>query len=289
MKSKFRLCCFGALNTLLLVISAFGQAPDGQSQQEHFARSFALTPAGTLIVNNDKGSIHIEGTAGDQVVVNVEKKFDGSDADRKWWMANTHVTFENDPAKVRVSVEYPVVRCDSGCVQNEHSNYSGAVELTIQAPRRTNLELAGHKPDMRISATDGDIRIRSHKSPIEIAATTGGISIDTDKETVRLRDVNLRGPLKLQMEKGEAVIEAKSLGNEVNINTEKGSVVLRVPANTAFTVDYAGGRRASFHSDLPITSDAGYRTGELRGSVNGGGTRLNLRTEKGSISIETLR
>ena len=290
MKSKFRLCYFVALSMLVWPAAlAFAQAPDTQSQEEHFARTFALAPAGTLVVENYKGSIHIEGTSDNQVVVNVEKTFEGSDADRKWWMASTRVNFENDPGKVRVRVEYPVIRCDSGCGENEHSDYSAAVELTIRVPRRTNLDLTGHKPDMKISGTEGDIRINSHKSPIEIVSTTGGISIETNKETVHLRDVTLRGPLKLNMEKGEAVIEAKSLGNEVNIETGKGSVVLRVPANTGFAVDYEGGRRSRFHSDLPITSDAGYRSSELRGTINGGGTRLRVRTEKGSISIETLR
>ena len=290
MKSKFAFCCFSALCALpLLAASAFAQAPAAQSQEEHFVRTFALAPAGTLVIENYKGSIHIEGTSGNQVVVNVEKKFEGSDADRKWWMASTNVNFENDTAKVRVRVEYPVIHCDSGCGENEHSDYSAAVELTIQVPRRTNLDVTGYKPDMKIAATEGDIRVGSYKSPIEIASTIGGIAIETNKETVHLRDVILRGPLKLTMEKGEAVIEAKSLGNEVNIETGKGSVVLRVPGNTGFTVDYDGGRRASFHSDLPITSDAGYRTGELRGTINNGGTRLRVRTEKGSISIETLR
>jgi hypothetical protein len=52
-------------------------------------------------------------------------------------------------------------------------------------------------------------------------------------------------------------------------------------------VDYAGGRRATFHSDfnLAVTSGSGE---DVRGTVNGGGTKLRLRTVKGSVTLERI-
>jgi putative adhesin len=203
-------------------------------------------------------------------------------------MVNTHINFENDPSRVRVAVQYPNSDCFLGC-NDAHSDYTAGVELTIQVPKHTNLKLSGHKPDVKISSIEGDLQIHSYKSPIDIESTTGGIDIETYKESVHLRDVSVRGPLHLTMQKGEATIQAKSLGDEVNIETEKGSVVLGVPRTAGLTIDYSGGRRANFHSDLPITSETGFRSNEMRGTVNGGGTRLRLRTEKGSISLESMR
>lgn len=276
---------FFAASTLLFTSPASCQT--AENQEEHFTRTFTANSGSTLVVENFKGTIHVTGTETNQLVVKVDKTFEGSDRDRKWWMTNTHVNFENEPNRVRVAVQYPNANCFVGCDDGDHSDYTASVELTIQVPKHTNLNLSGHKPDVRVSAVEGDLRIHSYKSPIKIESTTGSIDIKTYKETVDLREVSIRGPLRLDMFKGEATVVARSLGDDVNVETEKGSVVLRVPRTAGITVHYSGGRRANFHSDLPIVSTAGFRSEEMSGTINGGGTHLRLRTEKGSISLET--
>ncbi len=159
------------------------------------------------------------------------------------------------------------------------------MELTIQVPRQINVVAQGHKPEMKISSVEGDIRVKSYKSPIEIQSTTGAIHIDTYKETVRLENVSIRQSLDLKMTKGDATIDAKSLGGEANLETEKGNIVVRLPQNAGVTVDYSGSRKASFHSDFPITTESGSGS-EVRGTINQGGTRVRLRTVKGSITLE---
>jgi len=285
-RRSLSIALFFAASTLL-ALSAWPQTPE--SQEEHFSRTFTVNAGSTLVVDNFKGTIHVTGSDIKQIAVKVDKVFEGSDSDRKWWMANTRVTFENDPSRVRVAVQYPNANCFLGCDDSDHSDYTASVELTIQVPRHTNLNLSGHKPDVRVSAIEGDLQIHSYKSPIRIESTTGSIDIKTYKESVDLRDVSIRGALRLSMYKGEATLIAKSLGDDINVETEKGSVVLRVPRTAGLTVHYSGGRRANFHSDLPIVSTAGFRSEEMSGTINGGGTHLRLRTEKGSISLESTR
>jgi len=275
----------------LAVLTWLCQAPalsqTARSEEEGLTRTFTVNSGATLAVENYKGTIHVTGSDSKQVVINVEKKFEGSDSDRKWWMDNTHINFDNDPSRVRVAVQYPNSNCVLGSC-DEHSDYTGMVELTIQAPRHTRLNLSGYKPDVKVSAIEGDLQIHSYKSPINIESTVGAIDITTYKESVHLRDVSLRGRLHLIMQKGEATVEAKSLGDEVEIETEKGRVVLGVPRTAGLTIDYSGGRRANFHSDLPIASATGFGSDEMHGTINGGGTRLRLRSEKGSISLESM-
>jgi hypothetical protein len=276
----------------ILLVSAIspvvsGQAGTEPSDQEHFTRSFTVNTGSSLSVENYKGVIHVTGTAGNQVQVNVNKRFEGNDNDRKWWMENTRVSFDNSSDRVRVRVEYPSTTCFFSC--NEHTDYTASVDLTIQVPTKTNLDIDGYKPEIKLASVDGDIHVKSYKSPIEIDSTTGAIDISTYKESVNLRDVNIRGNFNLKMEKGDATIAAKSFGKEAEIEMGKGSVVLRVPRNTGLAVDYRGSRRSSLHSDLPITSEAGFSSGELRGSINGGGTTLRLRTDRGSFTIEALQ
>ena len=254
-------------------------------QQERFQRTFSIAPGGTLAVDNYKGTIHVTGSDTNQVAIDVNKHFEGSDADRKWWMGNVQVNFRNESNRVAVEVKYPQWNC-TFCWPGH--DYTAAVELEIRLPRQVNVEIESYKPDIKVASVQGDIRIKSYKSPIYIDSTTGAVRIDTYKDTVRLRNVNLRGPLEIKSYKADAEVDARSLGNTVTLENEKGSIVLRVPANAGMDVDVEGGRRSSFHSDFPMTSQTGTFDSSFRGKVNQGGTRLRLRTARGSISLEKL-
>lgn len=271
-----------ALALIALTIAA--NAAFAQQPEEKFQRSFTLNPGGTLRVENYKGTIHVTGSNGNQVIVNVVKRFEGgSESDRKWWMENTKVTFSNDSNRVAVKVEYP----NWSCVfcWTDHS-FNDGVELEIQTPSRTNLELDGYKPDIRISSLQGDIRIKSYKAPMRIESTSGAIHIDTYKDVIQLKNVAARG-LEVNSYKAETDIDARSLEGPANLETEKGSIVLRLPKEIGLDVDFSGGRRSVFHSDFAMASHtgSGYNH-DTRGTVNGGGVHLSLRTERGSITLE---
>jgi len=251
----------------------------------HFQKTFNIAPGGTLDVDNYKGTIHITGSDTNQVAIDVTKHFEGNDADRKWWMENVQINFRNESNRVAVEVKYPQWTC-TFCWQGH--DYTADVQLEIRVPRQINVQLESYKPDIRIAGVQGDIRIKSYKSPIEIADTTGAVRIDTYKETVKLRNVNLRGPLEIKSYKADAEIDARNLGESVSLENEKGSIVLRVPANAGMDVDYEGGRRSSFSSDFPMTSQTGSFNSSFHGKVNQGGARVRLRTSKGSVSLQKL-
>ncbi len=257
-----------------------------EQNAERFQRSFTISPNGTLQVENYKGTIHITGSDGNQVVVDVTKRFEGgSESDRKWWMENVQVNFHNQSDRVLVEVKYPQWNCVF-CWQGQNS--TAAVELEIRVPRQINVAVDSYKPDIKIASVEGDLRIKSYKSPITIDSTTGAIRIDTYKNTIKLQNVTLRGPLDVRSFKADAEINAKALSDSATVETNKGSIVLRVPQNTGLNVDYEGGRRSSFHSDFPVSSTTGSFSNSFHGKINNGGTLLRLRTEKGSVSLEKL-
>ena len=270
---------------IALTIPTLRSQVAGSDQAERFQRSFNLSSGGTLNVDNYKGTIHVTGSDTNQVVVDVTKRFEGSDAIRKWWMENLQINFRNSGNNVSVEVKYPQENCVF-CLQG--LNYEASVELEIRVPRQINVTLESYKPDIKVAAIQGEIRIKSYKSPIEIESTTGAINIDTYKETIKLRNVTVHGPLQIKSYKADAEIDARSLGETATIENEKGSIVLRVPASAGMDVNFEGGRHASFHSDFPMSSRTGNLDGSVRGTINQGGTRLRLHTEKGSVSLEKL-
>jgi len=273
---------FGVVALIVPVVRS--QASGSGPVTDHFQRSFAVSQNGTLHVDNYKGTIHVTAGEGNQVLVDVTKRFEGaSDSDRKWWMENTEVNFHNDNDRVSVEVKYPQWSCML-CWQNHE--FTAEVDLEIRVPKQINVKLDSYKPDIKVAAVQGDIEIKSYKSPITVDSTTGSIRINTYKDTVKLQNVTVRGPLEVKSYKAEAEISAKALGDSVNLEDYKGSTVLRIPQNAGLNLDYEGGRRASFRSDFPLSSTAGSFHSSFHGTVNGGGTRVHLRTEKGSVSLE---
>ncbi|HEY2498188.1 MAG TPA: DUF4097 family beta strand repeat-containing protein [Candidatus Angelobacter sp.] len=273
------------LGIIALAIPRLRSQSTGKEQSERFQRSFNISSGGTLDVDNYKGAIHITGSDTNQVAVDVTKRFEGNDADRKWWMENVQVNFRNESNRVSVEVKYPQQSCTL-CWQDH--DYTATVELEIRVPRQINVNVESYKPDIKIASLNGDIRIKSYKSPIEIDSTSGAVRIDTYKDSVKLRNVTMKGPLEIKSYKADAVIEARSLGDSASLENEKGSIVLRVPASAGLDVDFEGGRRSSFHTDFSMASQAGGYDRSVRGTINAGGTRLRLRTEKGSVSLEKL-
>jgi hypothetical protein len=261
-----------------------GQVMAQEQQGEHFQKTFTVSPAAALNVENYKGTIHVTATEGTQVVVDVQKRFEGSDADRKWWLQNLKISFANDPSHVKVNVEYPSRSC-TFCFQMH--DLTAAVDLEIHVPRQINLNLDGYKPDISVSGVQGNISIKSYKAPMLIQGTTGAIRIDTYKDTIRLRDVKIQGTLQVKSYKADTEISARDLGQSADLENERGNITVRVPANAGLDVDYSGGRRSSFHSDFNLAVSSG--SGEsIRGTINGGGTKLMLRTVKGTILLEKM-
>jgi len=270
---------------IALAVPKMRSQSTGNDQTEHFQRSFTIAQGGTLDVDNYKGTIHVIGSDTNQVAVDVAKHFEGSDSDRKWWMENVRINFRNDANHVYIEVKYPQQSCIF-CLQG--ISYESAVDLEIRVPRQINVRLESYKPDIKVAAIQGDIRVKSYKSPIEIDSTTGAIRIDTYKDTIKLRNVTVRGPLDVKSYKADVEIEGKGLGSTAHLENERGSIVLRVPSNTGLDVDFEGGRHSDFHSDFPMNSRVGSHEENFRGTINQGGVKLHLRTEKGSVSVEKL-
>lgn len=250
--------------------------------EERFQRSFALASGGELSVENFKGSVQVEAWDKEEAQVDVAKHYDpdGSAGLRDWWLNETQVGFDARAGRLRVSVHYPRRDCWGDC-----EPAGGYVDLILRVPRRTRVQLEGHKPRMTVRGVEGDIRISSHKSPIEIDSTRGGIHIQTYKDSIRLTGVDITGKLYLSSHKGQVEVEASSLGKGAELETHKGTFVVRLPRSARVTLDVELGRRGDFDSDFPVVATT---SGErLRGTVNGGGPTLRFRSHRGSLHLRS--
>ncbi len=259
-----------------------------QNNDERFQKSFAIANNGTIEVQNYKGLVRIEAAEQQQVTVDVWKHYLGSDDKyREEWMRQTSVNLDSSSDRVKVHVEYPSSTWHICILDCDYEG--GVVELVIRTPKNVNLQIDGYKPNMKIIGTRGNIRIHSYKSEMDIRGTSGGIDIDTYKGDIRLDDVALSSPLRLHNYKADTTITARTVDQGADLETSKGSITLRLPADTRANLDISGDRRARIESAFAINlQSAGFSSRHISGAINGGGPQLRIRTDKGSIVLQKI-
>ena len=100
----------------------------------------------------------------------------------------------------------------------------------------------------------------------------------------KLRLGNISGKLNAETSGGSvSAILSSPVAGDVRLETSGGSITVVTPANAALTID-AETSAGSVRSDLPI-AEMGRDNDSLKGTINGGGTKLVLRSSAGSIEI----
>jgi hypothetical protein len=279
LRSSLLLTC-----VVLIAVVAGAQA----TEPERYTKTFPLSSGGALSVRNDRGRISVEGWDKKEVVVDVYKHFEGENVgvgpDRESWMRQATVEFDASASRVDVRVHRPENFCIGYC------NYRGWIDLTIHAPRSLRLDIVQDRAPVEVSAIEGSVTVRTDRAPVRLERITGGVRVHSDRSPIVLRDIKATQPVEIENDRADIELENVTFGGGGSLSTDRASIRARLPESTALTLDVQRDRRSSFHSDFPIaTSGNVLGDGALRGSINGGGPTLRLRTDRGTIHLERWR
>ena len=233
------------------------------------SKTLPLAADGKVTIDTYKGSISV--TPWDRTEVAVEARIVpddscGSEKDQKEWVAATGVVIEPSGRSVRIESDYDQLETSWGFLRGCTSR--PFVHYRVSLPRAATL------------------KIHDYKSDTDVKDFAGHLTLDTYKGSATL--VGLSGALDLKTYKGEVRAAFKRLSAAVHAETFKGDVTLTFPAESAFELSADAGKKGEIVSDFegtgPIRSS---RSSGLRSSatVNGGGPRVTLSTDKGKLSI----
>lgn len=150
-------------------------------------------------------------------------------------------------------------------ILGEHVNAQVEYELTV--PRSMNLDLETVNGSVRIAGVNGRHDLETTNGKIEVARCAGSIDASTTNGAITAE--------LLQVVRGQSL----------EFETTNGRIQVSVPRSLAVDVD-AGTTNGSIESELPVATTRVSRN-SLRGSINGGGTPLRMRTTNGGIRILT--
>jgi DUF4097 and DUF4098 domain-containing protein YvlB len=252
---------FALLFALMLASPAFAQRDRdrdrdqdrGPRETENVDRTLTLAPGGTVRLKTFSGRVTINGTAGNQVVIKAVRR-----ASRE----------RLNDIKLEITQNGNVVDIDANHQVVERRNDNVVeTDFDIQVPNQVKLDL------------------RTFSAPITVSSVSGDVIIEGFSSEIRLTDVS--GPKRVKTFSGAVQVQANNWndGDDMNVNTFSGDVVLRLPASARGDIVFDS-FSGSFNSALPVTMSSSSKR-SFRGSLNGGGnTDFRLNTFSGDVRIE---
>jgi hypothetical protein len=130
----------------------------------------------------------------------------------------------------------------------------------------------------------GSLNVRTAGGAIAVDDFGGDASVETSGGKLALE--NIRGKLRGETSGGSiSVVLPSPVSGDVKLETSAGAIQVMAPANCALTVD-AETSAGNVTSELPITAIRAGPDG-LKGTINGGGKSLILRSGAGGIAIKS--
>ncbi|MDQ3198319.1 MAG: DUF4097 domain-containing protein [Verrucomicrobiota bacterium] len=161
-----------------------------------------------------------------------------------------------------------------------HGDTSGGDIIAQNCDGVTNLDTSGGR--VEVTGGRGALSVDTSGGNVTVLNRVGDTKVESSGGKLRLG--NISGKLKAETSGGSvSAILSSPVAGDVRLETSGGSITVVTPPNAALTID-ADTSAGSVRSDLPISrSNSG--SDSLKGTLNGGGTKLVLRSSAGSIDI----
>jgi DUF4097 and DUF4098 domain-containing protein YvlB len=254
-----------ALLALALMAST---AVYGETLTETFDRTFNVRPGTQFELENVNGKVEVTGWDQPRVRIHAVKKVQSrDDSVAREAMRKLRIDIRHEARELSVDTIYPK-RDDFGFLDALLGiNVNASVTYQVSVPRNMNLA---------IDNVNGAIRATDVSGELEFDTTNGGIDVVRCAGTVDASTTN--GGIR-------AELLTVTPGKTMRFDTTNGGITLVVPPSLAAEVN-AATTNGSVRSDLPLTTTKFSRS-SIRGSLNGGGPEIRLRTTNGGITIRS--
>jgi DUF4097 and DUF4098 domain-containing protein YvlB len=273
---------FSALVLVLIAASSVHAA------EKRLDRTFAVSPGGTLIVDADGASVQVAGNDTSQVTVRMSAR----DSEENLAKIKLDAVQSSDRVTVTLRREKKFSWLNWG-------SWNGEQHIEVTVPRRFNINVrtGGGSVELRDSVgsatlrtSGGSVTARNLDGNVELRTSGGGIladsirgSIDAETSGGDVRLLQVDGKIRAHTSGGSVRCSLLGDNRGISATTSGGSVELTLPRTTTGNLDAvtSGG---DVKSDIPVAITEA-RDGELRGSLNGGGERIEARTSGGNIRV----
>jgi len=274
-----------------------------QAAEKRLDRTFTVAPGGRLTIDSDGSDLHVEGTAGNEVVVHV-------------LMTGSQRFLERATLSAEQSGNDVAVVAGEGSGIRLTIGWSQGSKVEVQVPRSYNVDIRATGGNIRAEQIEGSARLEISDGNIDVKGMTGDLDAKTFGGHIHLNDIsgsvvarssdgeivaggirgdselrttggNIRatidGRITAQTADGDLTAELVGANRGISVSTLGGDLTVRVPNDTAAELD-ASAMGGSVRTELPVTTT---ETGEhkLTGTLNGGGNTIYARASDGNVKV----
>lgn len=253
--------------TLTLVAAT---AASAASLTQTVDKTFDVRAGADVVLKNVNGRITVKAWDQPRVKVVAVKEVEAGKSELQKVMKELRVDMQPRDGGLVITTHYP--KRDEGI----HSIFdwilgndvSAVVTYDLMVPRTMNVDVSNTNGSIRLSDVAGKHELDTTNGKIEVTRCSGSLDASTTNGSIH------------------AELTRVAKGQPLRFETTNGRIEITVPSDLAADVD-AGTTNGSIHTDLPIATT---RTGRnsLRGSINGGGTPIRMRTTNGGIEIRSV-
>ena len=161
-----------------------------------------------------------------------------------------------------------------------HADTSGGDITATKCDGKIEIDTSGGR--IEVTGGQGQLNAETSGGHVTVLNRVGDTRVESSGGKLRLG--NISGKLHAETSGGSvSAILPSPVTGDVRLETSGGGITVLAPANAALTID-AETSAGSVRSDLPINR-SNSDSDSLQGTMNGGGTKLVLRSSAGSIQI----
>jgi hypothetical protein len=263
----------------LLVLPAVARG-----QNRTFEKTVPLEAGATLTLVSHKGGVTLMPWDRDEVEIRARIEApDGVSADyAKRAVEATGIDVTGDRRALRIAPDYDRVPTE-GTWFGGDSRTIPPIYFEIRAPKRLDVRLDLDRSETKLGAFEGRFDIESDRSNIEAANLAGALRLEVDRGD-RVRFGPIAGSIDVTADRSEVEIAFTRLDGDSRVEVDRGSVEVRLAPSQGVDLRADIERRGDFSSDFPVTTSG--RIGErIEGTINGGGPRLTLHSERARVEL----
>src|SRR5262245_58856866 len=272
---------FLIVSLAIFVIAQLKFAADAQSRE--FSKTVEFGAGGNLRFDTDKGSVRL--TAWDQSRVEIHARIEapeGVDADygrRAVEAARIEVLGDARSLTIRSNFEGVPYKDGEG-----NSRTFPDIHYEIRAPRNLNLDLNADRCKVEAQGFAGRIRIQTDRTPVTANDLSGEIQIKMDRGKATVE--RFQGTLDLDTDRTDSKLQAVRIEGDSRLNVGRGECEMKIPSSQGLNLNSRLGRRERLYNDFGLTVNNLNDRNNIEGVINGGGPRLTIEGDRGTIHLK---
>jgi hypothetical protein len=249
-------------------------------------KTFDFAAGGEVAIESSNGRIVVEAWDRPKARIQVTRSVRAPDEKQaQELMKALRADVEIQSHRIEIVSRYPKRREGSGFWDFLGRKVASMdIHYYLQVPRATALVLETSNGEIRVLGVSKRVEASTTNGDVRVSGAGGSVSAETTNGEIEL--LGISGSVEASTTNGSVRAEVRSLstGDHVDLTTTNGNVSVRLPASTKATLE-AGTTNGRVSTSFPITVNDIRSSKSIKGTIGGGGARVDLVTTNGNVQV----